>query len=372
MVKILHLGDVHLDSPFKNTSYSESVKRRDDTRRVFANALGYAQKCGVSVVLLSGDLFDSEYYTENTVSFLIETFKSMPDCRFIISPGNHDPYKYGSPYTENVFPENVFIFNSEELQQVEFKDLDLTVYGYAFTSDSHVIRPLDGFTATEHGFTVLCAHADTEAPHSTYAPISEAELTGSGLDYAGFGHIHTKKEIKMAGKTVYAYSGCLTGRDFSEHGDNGGILITLDVKNGKKKTVAERVTFCPWIYKTVTVNLSEIGKGALKSYLMTRLSEETVNTEREQMLRLILTGTVDYAIDVSTLLSELTELSVKEIENKTVSGFDYLGLNEDYSLRGEFYRTLKPMLLSENEEERKKAEAALKLGLDALCRRELE
>ncbi len=372
MVKILHLADVHLDSPFKNVPYAESVKRRDDTRRVFANALGYAEKCGVSAVLLSGDLFDSEFYTENTVSFLLDAFKSMPSCRFVISPGNHDPYKYGSPYTENSFPENVFIFSSEEMQKISFPDLDLSVYGYAFTSDAHAKRPLEGFTADGDGFNVLCAHTDVNTPLSTYAPISDAELSKSGLDYAAFGHIHTDKEIYKTGNTVYAYAGSLTGRDFSEHGDNGGILITLDVKNGKKKTAAERVVFCPWVYKTVTVNLSETGKGALKPTLVKRLSEETANAEREQIIRLSLTGNVDYEIDTAALLSELSELSVKEIENKTVSGFDYLGLSDDFSLRGEFYRTLKPMLSSENEEERKLAEAALRLGLNALSRTELE
>lgn len=372
MVKILHLADVHLDSPFKNAPYAESVKRRDDTRRVFANALGYAEKCGVSVVLLSGDLFDSEFYTENTVSFLIDAFKSMPQCRFVIAPGNHDPYKHGSPYTEKVFPENVFIFSSEEMQKFTFSDIGLNVYGYAFTSDSYVKRPLEGFKADGEGFNVLCAHTDADTPLSTYAPISVSELTHSGLDYAAFGHIHTNKEIKKAGCTVYAYAGSLTGRDFSEHGDNGGVIVTLDVKNGKKTVNTERVVFCPWVYKTVTVNLSETGKGALKSTLLKRLSEETANTEREQIIRLSLTGNVDYEIDTKALLSDMREFSVKEIENKTVSTFDYLGLNDDFSLRGEFYRTLKPMLSSENNEERRLAEAALKLGLNALSRTELE
>ena len=372
MVKLLHLADVHLDSPFKNVSYAESVKRREDTRRIFANALGYAKKHGADAVLISGDLFDSEYYTENTVSFLSEAFSSMPECRFIISPGNHDPFKHGSPYSEKLFPENVFVFKDEAVEKLELNDIGLTVYGYAFTSESHTARPLEGFSASGSGFNVLVAHTDTESPLSTYAPISKAELTGSGLDYAAFGHIHTKKDILTAGKTTYAYSGALTGRDFSEHGDNGGVFVTLDVKNGRKKVTAERVVFCPWVYKTVTVNLSEVGKGTLRSFLTKRLSEELANTEREQIIRLSLTGSIDYDIDTASLLSELSEFSVKEIENKTVSSYNYLGLNDDISLKGEFYRTLKPLLSSENLNERRRAEAALRLGLNALSRQELE
>ena len=61
MVKLLHLADVHLDSPFRNVSYSESVKRREDTRRVFSDALDFARKNGISVVLISGDVCGINY-----------------------------------------------------------------------------------------------------------------------------------------------------------------------------------------------------------------------------------------------------------------------------------------------------------------------
>ena len=373
MVKILHLADIHLDSPFKKMSYSDSVKRRADTRKVFSDALGYAQKSGVSVVLLSGDLFDSEFYTENTITFLSDSFKNMPDCRFIISPGNHDPYKYGSPYTENVFSKNVFIFNSEDLQEITFKELGLTVYGYAFTSESHIKRPIEGFKVSKDGFNVLCAHTEIDTPFSNYAPISTAELSNSGLDYAALGHIHTDKEIRKASGTVYAYSGCLTGRDFSEHGDCGGILITLDVINGRKTIDAERAVFCPWVYKTITVNLNGSEKDYdLKNYIVKRISDETGKTEKEYILRIILTGNTDREVNEKAMTNDLSEYGVKEIENRMISNFDFLGLNDDFSIRGEFYRTLKPMLSSENPEERRKAEAALKFGLDALNRKELE
>lgn len=371
MVKLLHLADIHLDSPFRNAEYSESVKRREDTRRVFADALAFAKKNGVSVVLISGDLFDSEYYTENTVSFLSDAFKSMPECRFVISPGNHDPYKHGSPFALGVFPENVFVFSSEKMQSITFDDLGLTVYGYAFTSVSYTERPLRGFTASGDGFNVLCAHADTEAPLSSYASISAEELSQSGLDYAALGHIHTKKDIRISGKTVYAYSGALTGRDFSEHGENGGILVTLNTVNGKKDVRTERVTFCPWVYKTVTVNLCDVKAEELISTVTKQLSDQALQG-REEIIRLILTGSVGYEADTAKLLSALPSFGIKEIQNKTVGEQSYLGLSDDFSIRGELYRTLSPLLNSEDDGQREIAKAALVLGLRALSRTELE
>lgn len=370
MLKILHLADVHLDSPFRSVTYSESVKLREATRSVFSAALDYARSQGVFAVLLSGDLFDSEFYTENTVSFLTEKFASMPECRFIISPGNHDPYKYGSPYTENAFPENVYIFNSEALQELDFGEVKF--YGYAFTSDSHPERPLESFKARGEAFSVLAAHTDTEKAASPYAPISEAELSFSGLDYAALGHIHTKRDILKAGNTVYAYSGCLTGRDFTEQGECGGILVTLDRKNGAKTVSAERVTFCPWVYETVTADLTGTAESGIKSVIKNALSLNAQHNGGQRLIRLVLTGRTEHPIDESSLTAEFSEFGVKETVDRTAPSYAFLGLDSDYSMSGELYRTLKPRLSSADSKERRLAERALLLGLDALNKKELK
>lgn len=399
MIKILHLSDVHLDSPFRNLTYSESVERRKKLREVFSNALDFAKNNEVSVILIAGDLFDSEFYTENTVSFLCDAFNSMPWCRFIISPGNHDPYKYGSPYTKNRFPENVFVFDSEKMSGFRFPELDLTVYGYAFTSKTYTKRPLENFSAETCGFNVLCAHADT-AGAVTYAPISASELEASGLDYAALGHIHTEKEILSAGNTTYAYA-CVAGHDFWEYGEKGAVLVSLDIENGIKTVKTEKINFCPWIYQTLKINLSGINdKDELFGYLLKQISEElkipgksiipeklkksggnAVDeldkygkmqiSEIEYITKIILTGEVDFEIEVEHLLSRLKEYGVLSIENKTGLSISSLGLEEDFSIKGEFYRSLKPYLLSENEQERQRAEKALKIGLAALDRRDI-
>ena len=49
-----------------------------------------------------------------------------------------------------------------------------------------------------------------------------------------------------------------------------------------------------------------------------------------------------------------------------------LSLEEDFSLRGEFYRVLKPQLTSDDPEVRKNAVRALKYGLSALSGCDIE
>ena len=368
MTKILHIADLHLDSPFRDDPISEAEKRRADLRNVFLNALKYASENDVKLVLISGDLFDSNYYSKTTLDFLAESFAEAPNCHFVIAPGNHDPYRYASPYKKCSFPPNVTVFTTEGMQAVQLEQLGVTVYGYAFTDNSYTVSPLNGFKAEGDGFHVLCAHADTESANSPYAPIKEAELAKSGLDYAALGHIHTKPEIQRAGNTLYAYSGCIAGRDFSEYGEKGGILVTLDSAGGIKTVNAERVRFCPWVYETLTVDLT----GATEQKeMMSRIKaavsdKKKVNKETECMFKLKLVGSVDRKLDMQAAANELKKLGIRKTEDETVASYSYLGLDTDFTIRGEFYRQLKPLLLSDDPEKRRVAELALTYGLSAM------
>lgn len=374
MLKLLHLGDLHLDSRFAGISASDSANRRKDLRDVFKNALSFAKNEGCAAVLISGDLFDSEYYTADTVDFLASAFSSMPKCKFIITPGNHDPYNSSSPYRLDAFPPNVHIFRGEEISFVTFDELKLTVYGYAFTSSSYGKAPLENFVPLKSsGFNVLCAHTELDNPVSSYAPISSRSLGFAGFDYAALGHIHTLNDIKKSENTVYAYSGCIAGRDFSEHGEKGGILVTLDEYAGKKTVEAARIRFCPWIYKTLTVDLTDtVNEAEALSVIGDKLSPYYKTSDTEYILRLKLVGELNYELEADSICRKLTSLGVKEVISEAYCSYGQLSLDDDYSLRGEFYRILKPMLLSDSAEERKKAQKALKYGLGALSGRDID
>lgn len=367
MVKLLHLADLHLDSPFKGLPQSEAAERRSALREVFSDALEYAGNVGVSMVLLSGDLFDGEYYSMQTLDFLEKSFRSMPDCRFVIAPGNHDTYKYSSPYKNCDFPENVRIFTKENMDSFEYPELGITVYGYAFTSNSYQKRPLEGFRAECGGFAVLCAHADTDNRMSVYAPVTESDLLHCGLDYAALGHIHTKPEIMRVGNTVCAYSGCIAGRDFTEYGEKGGILVTLDIKDGHKTVDANRVRFCPWVYDTIGTDISGCSDNDDALNIIREKISEFISSGNvsEYILKLRLTGHTAFAPETDYIMKRLSSLGVRQIEDQTVL-LDYPGLENDFSVKGEFYRKLKSHLCADSPEERQTAALALRYGLAAL------
>ena len=63
MPKILHIGDIHLDSPFSLFDVEKSQARRQELRGTFTSIMMYAKLKNADIVLICGDLFDSEFVT---------------------------------------------------------------------------------------------------------------------------------------------------------------------------------------------------------------------------------------------------------------------------------------------------------------------
>ena len=98
MVKILHTADIHLDSPFSLLDVKKAQARKAELRGTFSSMMLYAKSEKYHIVLMAGDLFDSEFATKETLEMMATQFASAPECRFVISPGNHDPLTPKSPY----------------------------------------------------------------------------------------------------------------------------------------------------------------------------------------------------------------------------------------------------------------------------------
>lgn len=366
MLKLLHCGDIHLDSPFSLLDREESLRRRDELRRTFLEMLAFARTEGVAVVLIAGDLFDHGFATAETLNLLCEAFCAMEDIRFVIAPGNHDAAVAGSAYLGGKFPENVTIFTSETLDYVDYDDLGLRVWGYGFTSERLERSPLAGQNLTVPGKTaVLCAHADLGAPLSKYAPLSGADLAASGLCYAALGHVHNPGEPQTFGSTLAAYSGCLVGRSYDECGFGGAVLVGIEdgrVAEWRRVPLAHR----QYLVEQLTVDGAASDADVIAA-LTTKIT--AVGWGDETALRVQLTGAVEpaYAPNLNAIADTCRAgLWQLELQDHTlpVWGSDYL--ERDPSIRGALYRTLLPQMQTGTPDERSRAVAALRLGLAAL------
>ncbi len=370
MLKILHCADLHLDSPFAD-ALGKGEARKTKLRATFPNLISYCAAAQVQVVLIAGDLFDSTYVSRQTLSMLAREMASLPDVHFFIAPGNHDPYFAGSIWDKAGFPANVTIFKEARVEKVSLPELNVDVYGYGFTSPSLERAPIDDFRVEdETKINLLIAHADVGGTLSSYAPTTKEALGKTGADYVALGHIHAASGPEKVQNTYFAYPGCIQGRGFDERGHKGALVLEIEKEGGVLSVRSSAKRFSLGRYEVAGVDLTgvtsvEEGVERTRDYL---IEENLVGDDTT--LRLVLTGSV--SPECEELEERVKEdLSSRfyalEVRDTTAPIWGAQTLENDLTIRGEFYRSLKPMLESSDPDERRRAAGALRMGLSALA-----
>ena len=368
MIRILHCGDLHLDSPFSSLTHEKSEMRCRELRETFTYMMNYAMSENIDLVLIAGDLFDSGFVFRDTLSLLCARFSALA-CPVVISPGNHDPYTADSLYAAGKLPENVHVFSSETPARFDFPAIGVSVTGYAFTSDRYESNPLDApMPLHPKHINVLLGHADITSPISKYAPIPLRSLEKSGFAYAALGHVHNPPRAIRIGKTTAAYSGVAEGRSFDEQGFGGARLVTVERTDHGISVTTKRLVFSHRRYMIEQVEVD----GAERDEDVADKIGERIRLQGygpETALRVVLRGAValNYTPDIEGIAEQCRgELYLLEVQDMTSPIFDAAYLREDKTIRGELYRALESQLNSEDERQRKVASLALQYGLKAL------
>lgn len=356
MLTILHAADLHLDSPFRSLPSREAQARRQDQRKTLERLRDLALERRVELVLLAGDLFDSQQVYPETLEALSRTLGELP-CPVCIAPGNHDFYSERSPYARQPWPSNVHIFTQEAVTALPFPELGVTVYGCAFTGPFREDDPLSGFHAPEDGLLHIGLLHGEVGRQSRYAPIAPDSLAQSGLDYIALGHVHAAETHD--GPVPWAYPGCPQGRGFDETGPKGCYLIQL----GGGQAAYE---FCPLPGPRYWALRQDVTAQAPAAVLSALLAEHG----REDYFRVTLTGQAP-PIDLPALRSVLEPLCrVLELRDETLPPQDIWARKEEDTLTGHFLREMAGRLEAAPEEERPALQLALRYGLAALEGRE--
>lgn len=368
-IRIMHIADMHLDSPFSRLDTERAEIRRREQRGVFTSMMLYAKTHKADIVLIAGDLFDVGYAGEDTVSLIMREFERAGECRFVISAGNHDPYSARSVYKLKKFPDNVYIFDSPALSRFTFDDIGVDVYGWSFVSDTLEQNPLRDKTAEADGnIPLLCCHCDITAASSKYAPVNVADIERFGAAYSALGHIHLHEGMRrFSSGAAYGYSGCPAGRSYDECGVGGAYIA--DIERREDGTYYSSVVFEPFSvssYEDEALDMTGImtaedARERIGNFIRdARYAEHT-------SLRLTLTGLTGAGVGaLDAYRAEDFGLFSLEIRDRTSPSYDGGRFMTDMTVRGAFYRVLAPMLESEDEEERRIASEALRVGFAAL------
>lgn len=367
MIKILHTGDVHLDSPFSRLDPSKAEIRRNELRAAFTSMMTWVRVNNIDIVLIAGDLFDSEFVTRETVGIIVREFER---CRaqVFIAAGNHDCISPASVYAkEGIFPENVHIFTGETLEKISLENLPVDVYGYSFTNEYMYENPFAGKTVDDPDrLNLLVAHGDMRSSESKYCPVTKDDIVSFGADYTALGHIHNAEDIKEIGGIYYGYSGCLEGRDFGETGVKGAVYIAAEKNGGASYITTHKIPFSKRRYALEELRVDGAGSALEISEKIDEFISEKGYGE-EALLSLTLKGEVSPSLVINTdALCQGRGLFFFELADGTVLSLDTEALAEDITVRGQFYRELAPLLESDSDETRRVAEAALRYGLSAL------
>ena len=373
MVKILHIADVHLDSPFSLYDLEKAKARKEDLRKTFSAVVDYSINEKVDILIISGDLFDMEFVTDSTIKYLVNEIKRAKNVRFIITPGNHDFYCAGGIYDKAELPENAFVFTKGEIERYSFDDIETDVYGFGFTSESHERDMLAyRFNLNKDHLNIFACHADLGVKNSKYCPITTDDIAKSRFDYVALGHIHKGTGVAKEGKTLYAYPGCLEGRSFDECGTKGGIV--LEFEKGRD-TVMDTIWEPKVNYQRFNVRRYEkvdcdITNVQTRNEAIKKIQQIVSDKgfDKNTLLRVTFSGVVSVNLDVEGFDIKSEEVGVYYLETKdnTIPMLNNEDLLMDITLKGVFYRELKAKLESKDEKERELATKALKYGMEAL------
>lgn len=358
-LKILHAADLHLDSPFEGLGAAKAARRREEQRRLLYRIAQLAETEQVDLVLLAGDLLDSDSTYAETGEALAEALGSISAPVFI-SPGNHDFYSPRSPYAHVRFPENVHIFKSPAVECVELPQLGARVWGAAFC-DSYSPAMLHGFSASKSAGVkdIMCIHGEVAAA-SNYNPVTELDIAASGMDYIAMGHIHKESGLKKSGTVYYAWPGCPEGRGFDETGEKHVYIVSLGSLCGVKPVcVAQRR------YEILNVELTG---GDVISDVLAALPDNTAN----DVYRIVLRGEAAEPPQPDALCTALEDKFFSlQVRDETVLKRDAWQSAGEDNLRGQFLARLKAAFDAANTDtEREKISQAARWGLAALDNRE--
>lgn len=275
MIKIIHGADFHLDSPFSGLTPERAAQRRGEQRELLDALARLAREKQADLVLLSGDLLDSEHVYRETAQALRAALANLP-CPVFIAPGNHDFYGPRSVWNTLDWPDNVHIFDAPE-----WVDLPgCSLWGRAFTDAHREACPLEGLSVPGDGkLHIACLHGDVGGTGG-YGPISVADIAASGLDYLALGHIHQGSGLQRAGNTYWAYPGCPEGRGFDEPGDKGVLYVEAEPGH----VTAQFVPLSKRRYEIISVDLT--GAADVLSAVRAALPDDPENL----ICRLVLTG----------------------------------------------------------------------------------
>lgn len=349
-MKIIHTADIHLGSKINTFPKDVSNFKKAEVRNTFKRLIDYANSNDIKVILISGDLFDSEKPLVKDLNFFYSVVENNPQIDFIYLRGNHDIETYNNSY------DNLFLFSdtwtSFEYQNVLISSIEITSKNYS-SLYSTLNLPSDKYN-------IVMLHGEVNSSPSIQSVVL-SKLQNKNINYLALGHYHSYSTGKIDDRGDYAYSGCLEGRGYDEIGEKGFILVDTD---------SNEKTFIPLSNSQINLVSVDIS-GIYDAYSIYLKAKKVAGFSKNEIYRIELIGEVDGDIDGLSsdleryFLNDTMYASIKDHTKKKIDLSKYEG---DTSIRGEFIRKV----YNDNGLSEEDKIKIISIGLKALDSREVE
>jgi DNA repair exonuclease SbcCD nuclease subunit len=299
-VKFIHCADLHLGSPFKgisstNTALGAALSAA--TFDAFRNIIDLAVKHKVDFLLIAGDVFDSEDQSLHSRLFFKKQLErlAVENISCFIVCGNHDPLPSWSKTLG--FPSNTTIFEAGQVQTAIAKSESgseiAAISGISFGTNKVTANLAKKFKSENPDILAIALlHANIEnSSTENYAPAKLSDLETGGFDYWALGHVHSFKVLKEAFPAV-VYPGCPQGTSPRETGEKGCCLI--EIEKGQVPVI-KALAVDQIRYHKLELDLSAVNTFEKLFELVNIRCEQIIETAggHRTVLRLRLTGRTD-------------------------------------------------------------------------------
>ena len=363
-VKILHCADIHIGAA-ESSLGTLSGSRQAETLITFEKIINLAKQEQVNIMLIAGDLFNSNNVDKAFCDRVFECFATIPDINIVYAAGNHDPLNADSPFKKYELPKNLFVLDTVD-DCVEFSELNTRVYGKSFKEVYMKGEERFSLEVDSNFINLMCIHGELRSDMgSDYNSITSGFIENSGMDYIALGHVHKRTDVGKIGNTYIAYCGCPEGQGFDELGEKGIYVGTVskDECSLTFTPVAKRMHISENIDITGISNPSEIAERILEV-----VKQKYPDSYADNLYKIILTGeipdgTVLSLAEISARLSGV--LYFAKLRDKTEIKLDFESIAQENTLKGIFVKNMLKKLESATNEEKPLIKSALNIGIKA-------
>ncbi len=347
-------------------------KLRAAIKKTFSAIIDLARSESADLLLLSGDLFDSNDISQNQLDFFISEVKRLERTKVALLPGTKDHYKTGGFWEQwNALnpAANLLLMTNIESPYIEIPSISTTLYGIPCMAETSPRNPLKNLKRTgKNRYHVAMVYGnliDDKNPGGNIYPFTPDDLIAGGFDYYALGGQLTMRDCSSIGIPA-AYSG--SPEAISPELEGAGNVLIVKLERENVTIEPKKVGNISW--KEIEIQMNDVASiDDLKSKI-NKLNGDGV------LLKVTLKGLVllDANFNIKELTNELSDnfLKLEIIDKMSVLPDDVVEVKlHEKTIMGQYLKIMVEKMKTAKGPARTNLEESLKVGYSLLSGKEI-